>query len=100
MPSSIISSYSALFSSVIDNLRSMPAIDELNNDQIYKHTIEMLLGIQFVLDANVVVCEYSSNVSRFIKIANKNSNNVFDINNPNKDIDWNKTTCPAYELLF
>jgi hypothetical protein len=86
--------------SVMDNLRSATPIDKLNNEEVYQHTLDMLIGIQIVLEANIVICDYSSNVSRFIKIANKNSNNVFHVNNPDKDIDWNKTTCPAFELLF
>jgi hypothetical protein len=87
-------------SSNIDNLRSITPIDKLNNEEIYQHTLDMLIGIQIVLEANVVICDYSSNVSRFIKIANKNSSNVFDVNHPDKDIDWNKTKCPAFELLL
>ena len=87
-------------SSVIDNLRSTTPIDKLNNTEIYHHTLDMLIGIQIVLESNIVICDYSSNVSRFIKLANKNSNNVFDVNNPDKDIDWNRTRCPAFELLF
>jgi hypothetical protein len=60
----------------------------------------MLVGIEIVLKSDIVICEYSSNVSRFIKLANKNSDRVFDVNNPTKDIDWNKTRCPAFELLL
>lgn len=85
-------------SSVIDNLRNTTPIDQLNNQEIYQHTTDMIIGIDIVLNADIVVCEYSSNVSRFIKLAKKNSNNVFDVNNPDKDIDWNKTKCPAFEL--
>ena len=86
--------------SVIDKLRSTIPIDQLNNEDKYQHTLDMLIGIQIVLEANIVICEYSSNVARFIKLANKDSNNVFDVNNPYKDIDWNKTKCPSFELLF
>jgi hypothetical protein len=87
-------------SSVIDDLRTTTPIDQLNNEEIYEHTINMLIGIHIVLEANIVICDYSSNVSRFIKLANKNNDNVFDVNNPDKDIDWNKTRCPSFELSF
>lgn len=87
-------------SNVINNLRVTTPIDKLSNNDIYKHTIDMIIGIDITLNADIVVCDYSSNVSRFIKLANKNSKNVFDVNNPDKDIDWNKTRCPAFELLF
>lgn len=87
-------------SNVIDNLRNITSIDTLNNDEIYEHTIEMIIGIDIVLNSNISICEYSSNVSRFIKLSHKNSNNVYDVLNQDKDIDWNKTKCPSFELLF
>lgn len=87
-------------SSVLENLRTTTSIDNLNNEEIYEHTLDMLIGIDIVLEADIVICEYSSNVSRFIKLANKNSENVFDVTNPDKDINWNNTKCPAFELLF
>ena len=60
----------------------------------------MIIGIDIVLNSNISICEYSSNVSRFIKLSHKNSNNVYDVLNQDKDIDWNKTKCPSFELLF
>ena len=87
-------------STVIDSLEINKPVGQFNNYEIYEHTIEMLIGIDIVLSANIVICDYSSNVSRFIKLANKNSDNVFDVNHSNQDINWNNTICPAYELLF
>jgi len=87
-------------SSVIENLRNFTSIDKLNNNQIYEHTTEMLVGIDIVLNSNISICDFSSNVSRFIKLAHNNSNNVYDVINPDKDIDWNKTICPSFELVF
>ena len=87
-------------STVLENLRNVTPIDQLKNEEIYQHTIDMLIGVDIVLYADIVICDYSSNVSRFIKLASKNSSNVFDVNNYDKDIDWNKTKCPAFELLF
>lgn len=87
-------------STVLENLRNVTPIDQLKNEEIYQHTIDMLIGIDIVLYADIVICDYSSNVSRFIKLASKNSTNVFDVNYHEKDIDWNKTKCPGFELLF
>ena len=86
--------------SVIDDLRKFVPIDCMNHNDIYDHTVDMLIGIDIVLHSNICICEYSSNVSRFIKLAHNNSNNVYDVNHPNEDIDWNRTICPAHELLF
>jgi hypothetical protein len=85
---------------VLENLRKTTPIDQLNNEQIYEHTLDMLIGIDIVLEADIVICDYSSNVSRFIKLANKDSKNVFDVNNPEKDINWSNTLCPSFDLLF
>lgn len=85
---------------VIDNLQNTIPIDKLNNDEIFNHTLEMIIGIDIVLNSNISICEYSSNVSRFIKLAHNNSDNVYDVLNSDKDIDWNKTRCPSFELLF
>ena len=85
---------------VLENLRTTTPIDKLNNEEIYNHVLDMLIGIDIVLESDIVICEYSSNVSRFIKLANKNSKNVFDVNNPENDINWNYKKCPAFELLF
>jgi hypothetical protein len=85
---------------VIDNLRKSVAIDRMNNDEIYQHTMDMIIGIDIVLNSNICICEYSSNVSRFIKLAHNDSNNVYDVNYPNDNIDWNNTTCPSFELLL
>jgi len=87
-------------SNVINNLRDSTSIDKLNNDEIFNHTLEMIIGIDIVLNSNISICEYSSNVSRFIKLAHNNSDNVYDVLNSDKDIDWNKTRCPSFELLF
>jgi hypothetical protein len=86
--------------SVIENLRNFTPIDKLDNDQVYEHTIEMIVGIDIVLNSNISICDFSSNVSRFIKLAHNNSKNVYDVTNEENDIDWSKTRCPAFELLF
>jgi hypothetical protein len=74
------------------------SVDKMDNIDIYNHTISMICGIDIVLNSNICITDYSSNVSRFIKLAHKNSNNVYDIFSPNTDIDYNKLMCPSYSF--
>lgn len=79
-----------------DNLKINYSVDKMNNLEIYHHTIDMIVGIDLVLKSNICVTDYSSNVARFIKLAHNNSNNVFNINDIDNDIDYNKYLCPSY----
>ena len=85
-------------STIINKLNSSKSVEDMNSDEIYKHTMDMLMGVDIILNSNVCITDYQSNVSRFIKLAHNNSNNVFDVNNPNQDIDYNKIICPAYSF--
>jgi hypothetical protein len=67
----------------------------MNNEEIYNHTLEMLIGIDIVLKSNIVVTDYSSNVARFIKLKHSNSDNVYDVISKSNNIDYNKMICPS-----
>ena len=73
------------------------AINQMNEEEIYEHTINMIIGIDITLQSQICVCEYSSNVARFIKLAHHNSNNVYNIIKPDEDINWDSTLCPCYD---
>lgn len=79
----------------VDNIRHSKPVDKMNAEEIYVHTMDMIIGVDIVLHSNICICEYSSNVARFIKLAHDNSDNVYDILNPELDIDMNRTECPA-----
>jgi hypothetical protein len=84
---------------VIENIKQSKSINTMNNDEIYEHTLEMLIGIHIVLQSNICICEYSSNVSKFIKLAHNNNEKVYDVLSPDIDIDMNRTEVPAYGFL-
>ena len=79
---------------VKNDLINFKPVDQMNSAEIYFHTIEMLIGIDIVLNSNKCIIDYESNISRFIKIAHINPNNVYDINNTNIELD--KLSFPAY----
>ena len=77
-----------------DSLLQFKPVDQMNYTELYEHTIQMLIGIDIVLNSKICVLDYESNVSRFIKLAHSNPNNVFDINK--KVISLNTILFPAY----
>ena len=84
--------------SIMENIKNTKTISEMNSDEIYKHTLELITGIDILINSNICICDFQSSVSRFVKLTHKNSDNVFDIINPDIDIDYNKTICPAYSF--
>ena len=60
----------------------------------------MLIGIDIVLNSNIVVTDYSSNVARFIKLKHCNSDKVYDLISKSNKIDYNKIICPSFLFLI
>ena len=57
----------------------------MNNDQKYNHILELICGVDIIINSNICVCHSESNVSRFIKIAHKTPENVYDIISQNNN---------------
>lgn len=83
--------------SIKTGLAEMKSVDNMNPDEIYQHTLEMLVGIDIVLHSNICILDGQSNVSRFICITHDHLENVFDFRFPNDHFDMNRTTCPAWQ---
>lgn len=83
-------------SSIREKIQNTKPIQDMNRKQKYKHTLELLTGVDICMHSNICICDYDSNVSRFIKLAHDNTNNVFDINNT--IIDFNKKICPGFSF--
>ena len=73
----------------IDFIKDSKTLTEMTPQEMYKHTLDMLIGIDILANSNMCVLDYQSNVSRFIKLFHKNPKNVFDIENPNSEWDYN-----------
>ena len=67
---------------------------EMTKNEIYQHTIDMIVGIDIVLHSNICITDFQSNVSRFIKLAHQKNTNVFCVNNPSNEVDLYNTTTP------
>jgi hypothetical protein len=67
---------------------STKPIIEYNNEEIYEHTKEMLIGLEICKNSDYLSLDLQSNVSRYLLLTHQNSNNVLDIQNTY--IDYNK----------
>ena len=76
-------------------IKTSKSVNEMNQDEIYKHTIDMIIGIDIVLNSNICVTDFQSNISRFIKLAHKKPENIYDIQNLNNQINYNTNICPS-----
>jgi hypothetical protein len=79
-----------------EQLLKSKSVEDMDNNERYEHTITMLIGIDICSKSNICICDYQSNVSRFIKLFHNNSNNVYDVIYPNEDIDYNLIQNPSY----
>ena len=77
----------------LNSLSKFKSVEKMNNNEIYNHTMEMIIGIDIVLSSNIVVTDYSSNVARFIKLKHKNSDSVYDFISKTNRLDFNKISC-------
>lgn len=82
-------------STVIDNLIKNKPVDKMTPDEIYEHTLTMIIGIDIAIHSNICVTDYTSNIARFIKLSHDNIENVYDVLNPDVEIDLNKIQCPC-----
>lgn len=90
-----INSNNSYINSIKHVLQNTPQVINMNNDEKYKHTIDMIVGIDIVLNSKICICDYQSNVSRFIKLAHKDIDSVFDVTG--LEFDLNTMRCPAHE---
>lgn len=82
----------------IDKMNKTKTVEDMTPAEKYKHTIDMIVGIDLCLHSNICITDYQSNVARFIKLAHENPDNVYNILSPDKDIDYNHVVCPAYNF--
>lgn len=68
-------------------------------DEIYEHTIEMLIGLEICKHSKYLCLDLQSNVSRYLLLSHDNSNSVIDVQNT--VLDFNKPVlCPAIGIKY
>jgi hypothetical protein len=82
----------------IDKFKDTKPVSQMNSEEKYKHTIDLIVGVDILINSNICICDFQSNVSRFVKLAHNNSDNVYDIIDPYTKIDYSKKICPSYSF--
>jgi len=80
--------------SIETDIQKYKTVYEMDDDEIYKHTIDMIIGVDILIKSKYCILDYQSNVSRFIKLIHNTPENVFDVDG--YDIDMQKQICPAF----
>lgn len=80
----------------IDQMNKTKTVEDMNSEEKYEHTMDMIVGIDLCLHSNICITDYQSNVARFIKLAHNKPSQVYNIMDPEKDIDYDHVICPAY----
>ena len=88
------------FLKVKNNILNSTILANMSPTEKFEHTIHFITGVDILLRSNICICDYQSNVSRFIKLAHQQFDNVFNVLEPNKNIDLNIITiCPAWQCF-
>lgn len=85
------------FNQIIGHLASVKPVDEMDPDEIYQHTMDMIVGVDIVLHSHTAILDNQSNVSRFISIIHDHLDRVSDVRCPDVLFDMNRTLCPAFQ---
>ena len=73
-------------------------IAEMTPDERYEHTMELLTSVDICINSKICVCDYKSNVSRFIKIAHRYFDAVFDVSGADSLISLDSLKCPGFDF--
>ena len=85
------------FENIYEDLQKFKPVEKMNSEEIYRHTVDMLVGIDIVMNSNICILDYQSNAARFVYVAHyKNTTNVYDVRYPKENINMGWTSCPAY----
>jgi hypothetical protein len=81
---------------IAENLHKTKPVSKMDSDEIYRHTVDMLVGVDICLHSKYCILDNQSNVARFISIAHNDQTKLFDVRYPDENIVMGWTMCPAY----
>jgi hypothetical protein len=86
------------FKQVKEDLLKITPVDKMIPEEVYQHTMDMIVGIELCIQSNYCILDYQSNVSRFIKLAHPKIDNVISVERIIPYLtNW---VCPAYVDSF
>ena len=84
----------------LESLQKCKPLEMQTPDEIYQHTMDMLIGIDMVFHGRFCITDYQSNITRFIKLGHPNIDSVYDIIQRNNIIDLYSMGCPGYNCFY
>jgi len=84
------------FAKIKEDLLKFKQVADMTPDEVYQHTLEMIVGLDIVLHSKFCILENQSNVSRFISIMHDHRERVFDIRFPLDNFNMLQTLCPGH----
>jgi hypothetical protein len=81
----------------INNNLAKPIAD-MSLQERYEHTIELLTSVDICSHSRTAVCDFESNVSRFIKLFHDDFNSVYDVKNQHDIINLDSKVCLVYPI--
>jgi len=79
-----------------EDLNKTKPIENMEPDEIYEHTINLIVAVDIMIHSEYCVLDNQSNVSRFISVTHDDHMKLFDVRYPTENIDMGWTMCPAY----
>lgn len=83
----------------IKSFQNTKPINLMKGNEMYDHIIEMIIGIDIVLNSKLVVADFSSGVANFIKLKHKTPETVWSMQNKSNYINYDNIICPSFKIL-
>jgi hypothetical protein len=84
----------------LESLQKCKPLEMQTPDEIYQHTMDMLIGIDMIFHGRICITDYQSNITRFIKLGHPDIDSVYDIIRRNNVIDLYSMGCPGYNCFY
>ena len=84
----------------LESLQKCKPLEMQTLDEIYQHTMDMLIGIDMIFHGRVCITDYQSNITRFVKLGHPDIDSVYDIIRRNNVIDLYSIGCPGYNCFY
>lgn len=84
----------------LESLQKCKPLEMQTPDEIYQHTMDMLIGIDMIFHGRVCITDYQSNITRFVKLGHPDIDSVYDIIRRNNVIDLYSIGCPGYNCFY
>ena len=84
----------------LESLQKCKPLEMQTPEDIYEHTLDMLIGIDMIFQGRICITDYQSNITRFIKLGHPDIDSVYDIIRRSNVINLYNNICPGWNCSF